>query len=148
MIKHFETGKIFLSEFNLDSCLNRYSEFKTQEEALKSKKIKILSLTKCYGEDLILTWMKAWLISLSSYMDFQITPQQVNITSRNLVEELYMLNLSEITLFFNRIIKGKYGEFYGKFNGQTILRSALEYRSQRGKILSGLTESEQFEIQK
>jgi hypothetical protein len=136
MIEHFRTGRDFSSQFNLDFCLEQYSGYRTPGAALQSGKIKIRELVDCYGDRLIIAWLKAWLVNLSHYMDFDINTSQGHKTAMFILEECYMLNLAEISLLFKKIMKGNYGEFYNKFNGQIILRACREYRKERGRILS------------
>lgn len=135
MLEVIPDSKKFLVEFNFQSCDRRYESIKTLEDAYLSDKIKIRELANCYSEETVILWIETWLTYLSKLMDFKISPEQSNMTSRFIIEELYMLNIAEITMFFRRLIKGKYGEFYGKFNPQKILVSAMEYRKERGKIV-------------
>ena len=104
--------------------------------ALFSGKIKICELSLCYGEQLIITWLRAWLVTLSNYMDFEINESQSKKTAIFILEECYMLNLAELSLLFKRIMKGHYGYFFNKFNGQIIIQACRDYRKERGLILS------------
>jgi len=104
-----------------------------------SEFIKIRELAACFDDETIQLWLEAWLVNLSQHMDFEINESQAKETAIALVEDLYMLNLAEITLLFRKIRKGYYGRFYGKFDMQTILTAARQYRIERGKILAGLS---------
>lgn len=146
IITYFPTGKEFAISLNIDSCALKYAEIKTTVDALKSQKIKLFELTQAYGEQNILYWIESWLVGLSLYMDFEINEQQSKTTAMFILEDCYMFNIPELTLLFNRIKKGHYGNFYGKFNGQIIMDSCVAYRNERGLILSKLPESEQNEI--
>ena len=143
MLSHIPTGNDFGKRFNLDYCMEKYFEVKTIEEALMHKKIKLRELSVCYGEEIMIGWIQAWLINLAGYMNFPITTQQAKTTAMFILEDCYMLNIVEFTLLFRKINRGNYGEFYGKFNGQIIMSACKQYRSQRGKALSALTEEEQ-----
>lgn len=129
---------------NLENCLEKYAEFKTAEDSLKSKKIKIRELSAIYGEKEISSWISLWLISIAKLMDFEISEDQAKITGIDILSEMYMLNIAEFTLLFTRIKKGHYGIFYGKFNMQTILLACKQYRMERGTILSKMNEHEQI----
>ena len=146
MLKHYPAAIEFVNTFNLDYCMEKYINIKTIEDALKSGKVKIRELTPIYTEKAIVSWIQAWLINLSSYMNFSITEQQAKTTAMFILEDCYMFNLAEFTLLFRKINRGNYGQFYGQFNGQIIMAACKEYRNQRGKILSGLTEQEQNEL--
>lgn len=130
----------------MDNCIQKYIEFKTVEDALKSEKIKLRELTSIYSEKAIVLWIQAWLVSLASYMNFSITEQQAKTTSIFILEDCYMFNIVEFTLLFKKLSRGSFGEFYGKFNGQIIVLACKQYREQRGKILNSMTYDEQRKI--
>jgi len=79
-------------------------------------------------------------------MGFEITDQQARETAQYIFEEVGMLNIAEITLLFKRIKKGKYGDFYGRFNGQLILKACREYRKERGNILTKMSTDKQLKL--
>lgn len=139
----FKTGESFLVEFNFDACLSRYSKLKTEELALKSHKLKLREITRLYDQRVPTSLLELWLFNTSKFMAWEMTDQQVRETAVYLYEELYMLNLAELTLFFKKLKKGVYGTFYGKFDGMKICSFAREYRMARGQILSKLPEEEQ-----
>lgn len=146
VLNAFNTASEFAVEMNIDNCLLKYSEYNTEKLALQSGKIKIRELAEIYTEEKIIAWISTWLITISSHMDFDIQEQQIKTTSIFLLEEIYMLNLAEFTLFFKKLRKGLYGIFYGKFNIQTVVLAAIEYRKERGRILSALTTEEQSKL--
>ena len=148
MLKSFSSAQGFLSQFNYDFCRERYMAKRSLKSALVSNTIKVRELAACYDDETVQLWMEAWLVNLSQHMDFQISESQSKETAYGLVEVLYMLNLAEITLFFRKLHNGQYGRFYGKFDMQTILIAAREYREERGKILSRMSTKEQQLINK
>lgn len=133
------TGAKFTERFNLDYCVEKYQNYKTVKDALLSKKVKITDLVLCYDKNLLILWIRAWLTNLSAYMNFEITEMQSRKTAIFILEDCYMLNIVELTLLFKRIMKGYYGQFFGKFNGQIILHACKEYRKERGQILSKIS---------
>lgn len=136
VLKRFKTAKDFAKEFNLDNCMERYCCVKTHSDGLLSNKVKLNELSACYGEENICNWIAAWLITVSLYMNFEISTQQVKITSILILEEMYMINIAEFSFFFRKLIKGAYRPFYGKFNGQTIIQACKEFRHERGRVFS------------
>jgi len=143
VLSQFSEAKQFATEFNLDSSLSRYIAVKSNIDGIKTNTIKLRELSDCYGDENITNWISAWLVSLSSKMDFQISTEQVTSTSLLILEELYMINISEFTLFFKRLLKGDYGIFYGKFNMQTIVVACKQFRMQRGKVFLNMSTEEQ-----
>ena len=146
LVKRVPTGELFLTQFNPDYCSNRYQDFKTSELALKTGLVKLREIAQAYHSNTPVIMLKLWLVNLSKFMDFDITDQQARETGQYIYEEVNMFNLAEITLLFKRIKKGFYGAFYGKFNGQIILKACREYRKERGNILSGLSTDEQLKL--
>jgi hypothetical protein len=136
--RYYPTGNRFVVDMNMDSCMEKYCIYKTIKEAHLSRKAKLIDLSHAYGEELVMAWIEAWLVNLAAYMNFDISNQQSSETAMFILEELFMLNIPEFTLLFKRIKKGRYGEFYGRFNGQIILRACKEFRIERGNIISKL----------
>jgi hypothetical protein len=143
VLSRFETAKDFAVQFNLDECVSKYISIKTNLDGIKANTIKLRELSDCYGDGNISNWIAAWLVSISSKMDFPISTEQATTTSVLILEELYMINISEFTLFFKRLLKGDYGIFYGKFNMQTIICACKEFRMQRGKVILMMNSEDQ-----
>jgi len=118
----------------------------TQENALTANLIKLSDLRIAYEKDTPVDLLRAWLVNLSIYSGLDADSQLIKEIAKELYSEIFMFNIAELTLFFSRIKKGYYGEFYGKFDGIKIIKGAREYRAQRGIVLSGLTEEQQNQI--
>ena len=129
--EHFKTIEEFAMALNPDVCSTRYFNLRTVNSALVSGTIKMNELMMAYDEESAYLYLSAWLLKLSSVMDFEVTPDQIDDTAKMLIQEISMFNLADITLLFNRIKKGHYGVFYGKFNPQLILVAAKEYRMEK-----------------
>ncbi|KJF44066.1 hypothetical protein LH29_00560 [Draconibacterium sediminis] len=140
------TGKDFLKQFNFDYCADRYRILNTQKAALVSKMINLRELTNVYNQETPRLLLSLWLTQLCLFMGFEAIEIQLRQTSEYMYEEIGMLNLAELTLLFHRIREGFYGEFYGKFNPQIVLRACREYRKERGCIISKMSTNQQNEI--
>jgi len=93
VLSRFNTAKDFAVEFNLDKCISLYINSKTNLDGIKTNTVKLRELSDCYGDDNISNWIAAWLVSISSKMDFQISSEQAVTTSLLILEELYMINI-------------------------------------------------------
>lgn len=140
----FPEVKKFHEAFNFDNCLKRYQDYNTTERALTSGKIKLNEIALTYNRQAPISLIEFWLINLASYLGLEPSDQQIREIAIYLYEDNSFFNITELTLFFKKLKKGNYGEFYGRFDGTKILTAAKEYREQRGKLLSSLPE----EIQK
>lgn len=117
---------------------------RTVKDALLSGKLKLRQIAEVYDDESVSLFLETWLVQLARDMGFQISEAQARETAILLLEEIYMLNLSELTLLFKKIRKGDYGTFYGSFNMQTIVIAAKRYRQERGKeVLKLPTELQQ-----
>jgi len=141
-----KTPDSFLLTFNPDFCAERYENFNTSELALCSGMIKLSELQIAFEADTPIDLIRAWLINASMYVRLEIDSQLIKEISRELYKEIFMLNMAEFTLFFSRLKRGYYGNLYGRFDGMMLCSAAREFRSQRGLILSKLTEQEQLKI--
>lgn len=136
----------FIVKFNPDFCAERYSSLNTEELALKSGMIKLSELKYAYGEESVINFLQAWLTNAAMYVRLEIDYQLIKEIARELLKEIQMLNLAELTLFLSKLKRGHYGTLYGRFDGMMICSAAREYRQQRGLILNRMTEEEQKRI--
>ncbi len=60
-----------------------------------------------------------------------MSEEQINLCSGMVVEEFYMLKISDLTLLFKRIISGQYGEFYERLSIDKILTFFRTYLEER-----------------
>jgi len=141
---HFKDAKSFMTEFNLDATIVRYIGHKTQLDAIHANTIKLREIAGAYSEKNTLLWIELWLASFCKFMDFEITDTASQATAMYLLEELYMVNLTEFSLFFKWLQKGKYGSFFGKFDGQKIIQAARQFRIDRGREISKMKTDEQI----
>jgi len=136
----------FIVKFNPDFCAERYSHINKADTALKSGMIKLSDLQFAYKEETGIDLLRAWLMNLSIYLGIDSDGQVIKDVARQLYSEIFMFNMSELTLFFARLKKGYYGSMYGRFDGMVICTAAREYRSKRGELLSYMTREEQDKI--
>lgn len=132
---HFKSSRAFLDRVNYDFCLKRYSDIKTEEQALKTPVIKLREISLAFGQETPINMISAWLILLCDYLGIEIEPRQAEISARYIYEEAHFFNLAELTLCFKQISKGNYGNLW-KFNPQIVIGAIKSYRSKRGMILS------------
>ncbi len=145
-LKQFRTADAFIIQFNPDYCRNRYIAIQTSKEALYAQTIQLRELALCYDQETIQLWLCSWLYQLSVQMDFEITESQAEETAQEIFRTLYMVNITELTIFFRKLKAGQYSIFYGKFNMQTILIGAREYRQERGREIAKLSTKEQQKL--
>ena len=68
-----------------------------------------------------------------------MSEEQIKLCSSMIVEEFYMIKMTDLTLLFKRIISGVYGEFYERLSIDKILkffRAYLEERYEEGSRMT------------
>ena len=83
-----------------------------------------------------------WLLGMANYMGWEVFGDQIKETAIYLYEDNHFWNLAEATLFFKNLKKGRYGTFYGRFDGMKICTAARDFRMERGRIISRMPEEE------
>jgi hypothetical protein len=134
----FPTEVEFITQFNHRAAIERYSEIKTVQQAYDTEYIKLYELKAVYNKDTPISLIETWLIQLTMYATLPLSTEQISELSLYIYEELYMLNIAELHLFFKFIKKGKYGSFYGRIDPSELTRWCREYRQERGNYISKL----------
>jgi hypothetical protein len=140
------SGEKFLQQFNFDYCADRYKHILTVRDAIAVNMITLREIAETYNEKTPELLLQAWLVNLAMFLCVEITPQQARETSRYMIEEIRSLSLPLITILFKRLKKGKYGEFYGKFNGQKILIACIDFRKEVRKEIVWLENQNQLKM--
>ncbi len=108
--------------------------------------IKLSEIAENYNEQTPVLFLQAWIINLAMYTGLQVEKWQTKDIAIGLYREIRMFNLAELTLFFDFIKRGRYGEFYGRFDGIKIISAARDYRKRRGEVLCKLSEQQQLKL--
>lgn len=101
-------------------------------------------LKKVYGEKAVLALIQAWVFDLGNFVGVKekANESQLRELSELFYEEAYFLNLAELGLFFNRVKRGKYGEFFGAIDPLKILKFLDEFLSERNQAVGELRKEE------
>jgi hypothetical protein len=146
LLRMCETGDKFITRFNFDYCADRYRNIETVRQGIVAKMVTLREIAETYNEKTPVLMLHAWLINLSMFMGFEITKQQARETAQYMFEELRGLSLPLVTILFKRIKKGRYGEFYGRFNGQKILIACSEFRNEYRKEMAWIENQKQLRM--
>ena len=82
---------------------------------LQENSLSLNQFAQAYSKDKCYLVIELWLYDLNDYAGLKnkMSPEQVRQVAILFFSEAYMLNFTEMALFFNRIKKGYYGDFYG-----------------------------------
>jgi len=142
VLKRFETPTEFIVFMTHENCLTRYDSKLTIQEALKSDLIKLLDLKSIYNENTPVHFIESWLLQLNIFVNTEnkLSGGQIKELAKYMYDEIFMLNMAELTLLFKRIKSGFYGVFYNRIDGTQLVQWCREYRKERSKYLISLTD--------
>jgi len=148
VLEHYPTEAEFITKFNHRATVKRYEDIKTVAHAYDAGFVTLAELKVIYSAEAPRFLIESWLMQFILYLDLPLNKDQINELAWYIYEELYMLNMAELNLFFNFIKKGRYGSFYGRIDPAELLRWCREYRRERGAYVSKLPDNYQSPVLK
>lgn len=90
-------------------------------------------LVNIYGESPLKAFISGHIVSLRDFVNLKgaMTDEQTIITSELIVQEYKNITLADIVVIFRMAKLGKFGEFYGRLDGQMILSWVGKYFEDR-----------------
>ena len=122
-----------LRAYSPSNCMASAGKLITISDAIEAKAPTLATFkrehSKVFTEKLIMTW----LVYLNTILNLNkpMSEEQIRLCSAMIVEEFYMLKMSDLTLLFKRIISGSYGEFYERLGIDKILKFFRTYLEER-----------------
>lgn len=125
--------KNLLEKYSPKNCMLHAGKIATVEQALNSKAPSIASFQREQGREFTEGLITFWLLYLNNILNLNkpMSEEQINLCSSMVVEEFYMLKVSDLTLLFKRIVSGQYGEFYERLSIDKVLTFFREYLEER-----------------
>ena len=125
--------KNLLEKYSPKNCMLHSDKVKTIEEAINSKAPSIGKFQNQQGKQFTEGLITFWLLYLNKVLNLNkpMSEEQINLCSSMIVEEFYMLKISDLTLLFKKIISGQYGEFYERLSIDKVLTFFREYLDER-----------------
>ena len=125
--------KNLLEKYSPKNCMLHAGKITTIEQALNSKAPSIASFQRQQGRQFTEGLITFWLLYLNNILNLNkpMSEEQINLCSNMVVEEFYMLKVSDLTLLFKRIVSGQYGEFYERLSIDKVLTFFREYLEER-----------------
>lgn len=125
-----------LEKYSPKNCIAHAGKLATIEDAISSKAPSIASFQREHGRQFTEGLVTFWLLYLNKILNLNkpMSEEQINLCSGMVVEEFYMLKVSDLTLLFKRIISGQYGEFYERLSIDKILTFFRAYLEERFEL--------------
>lgn len=95
-------------------------------------------LKRIFGKETANVWIETMIIDLAEYMGIgkKLDGLQRREISRMFFADGYYLKLPELLLFFAYIKVGKYGKFYGTFDGVIVLQALSKFKIWRAEQIA------------
>jgi len=142
------SSKKLLTVYNPTNCLSNSAKITCVADAINTKTPSIASFKREQGKEFTVSFMMAWLVYLNGILNLNkpMSEEQVRLCSGMIVEEFYMLKISDLTLLFKRIISGVYGEFYERLSIDKILKFFRAYLEERYEEASRMTQQKHNDL--
>lgn len=133
---NIESAMSRLSPTNIQKAITTHS-IKSIKQAYLTDSITLSMFGKCYTKDSCYALIELWLYELSEFAGAQnkLTPGQMNQLAPMIYSDAYALNFAELGLFFNRIKKGYFGEFYGNVDPIKIMTFLGQFLTERVAVI-------------
>lgn len=112
--------------------------------------IRLSQFTSAYTKDNTYKILELWLFDLSNYLGVKekLSVDQIQQLAVYMYSEAYCLNFTELALFFNRIKKGCYGDFYGAVDPLRIMSFLQSFMKDRYETIERINEEKDQEERK
>ena len=123
-----------LKSLTPDNLVN--GEVRQIEDILGKNYPSIATIGKAHGHNFIEGLISAWIMWLNKHLNLSKPLQEdsVLLTSQMIIKDFYFLKFQDISLIFNGVLKGQYGELYENLNTPKILKIFQTYTDQRLNI--------------
>ncbi|HLS12202.1 MAG TPA: DUF6633 family protein [Flavobacteriaceae bacterium] len=108
-------------------------KLRTIQEAMSTEAPTIGTFHREKSKEFTEAYISLWLIYLNDMLNLNkpLSEVQIELCAVHIVEEFYMLKVSELALLFKRIISGEFGEFYESISIAKVLTFFREYLEER-----------------
>lgn len=126
----------------------KFSNCNSVAECLKSDSPTIGDIKRTYGNDFVQAYLEGWIVNLREFVNLrgEMSDAQANITAGMIVQEFPHVNIADINLIFKNAKMGRFGEFYGRLDGQMILSWFDKYFNDRCNTAAEQSISEAYSM--
>ena len=133
LIEKYPEYKKFAERFNSQTQLKLSAINPNFVTCYKYNVPKLSTIANAYDSDAAINWLKIQFENLNDFVGVREKMQlyQLNELATLFFSECYYLNISEVMLFFIKLKRGEFGEFYGCIDPLKIMSAKNEFISQR-----------------
>lgn len=126
----------YLKLYNPNKCLQFVHKLKSVSDAINAQAPTVAQIKRDCGEEFTHGLLMAWLVYLNEILGLKnpMSESQIQLCATHILKEFNYLKFSDLSLLFNRIITGQYGEFYESLSIAKVLTFFREYDKERTEI--------------
>lgn len=108
-------------------------KLKTVNDAINANAPSIAAIHREKGREFTESLVMVWLVYLNAMLNLKkpMHEEQIILCASEVVNEFYMLNFADLTIFFRRILSGSYGKFYESLAISDVLTFFRSYLDER-----------------
>ena len=122
-----------MQEYEIFKAMENFKQIKSIEDAIRIKTPSIGLIKKEYGEENAKKYIISWIIFLDEFLDLKDKGTEFRMmqTASFILKDYYNLTIADLIVIFGRALKGKYGKFYDRLSGATIISWFEDYFEER-----------------
>lgn len=128
-----------VTNLNLEMLAKVFENYE-RKSLIANKTFTVRDLKVIYSEETPCLLIESYLNYLNAYLnlkdDSKLNAMQIRNIARQLGNILGNVTLGELWYFFNQIMSGHFGEFYGNIDPVKIAVWARQYMNERGAIIT------------
>lgn len=111
-------------------------KLKSVSDAINAQAPTVAQAKRDCGEEFTHSLLMAWLVRLNELLGLKnsMSESQIQLCATHILKEFNYLKFSDLSLLFNRIITGQYGEFYESLTIAKVLTFFREYDKERTEV--------------
>lgn len=148
-IREKYTSQNFIKEYSPVALQKRFVELSLQQ-AISEKIARLSEVMQAYGYEAVLTYIHSWILQLDLFLNRKVPMSDAQLEEASLLfyQKGKQLNLAELTLFFNTVKMGDYGELIGYLDGPRLLSYLGQFIAKRdAEVTRLLRKAEREQVQ-
>lgn len=102
-------------------------------------------LKEAYGSDMVHAWLCVMVENLNDFCGVKqkMTDEQKEEVAHILMCECVRINIAEVALFFDKVKRGKFGEYYGILDTVRTMKILMSFMGERSAAINKQLEAEE-----
>lgn len=108
-------------------------KLKSVSDAMNANAPSVTAIKRDCGEEFTHNLLMMWLVFVNEVLNLNkpMSEAQIRLCATHILKDFNHLKMSDLSLLFNRIITGQYGEFYESLSIAKVLTFFRDYEKER-----------------